>query len=322
MLRRTRGGSGGEQPAVGQPRTRQLPHSTILAPPVWDDYELLDSGDGSKLERFGAYRLVRPDSQAIWPPTLPAREWQAADAVFARGQRDDGPGEWQQRRPLPEQWALQHAGLRFWARLTPFRHTGVFPEQSAHWDWIVQQLAHLDQPEVLVLFGYTGLHTLVAARSGARVCHVDASRPAVRWAQANQQASGLHQASVRWLVDDVVKFVAREQRRGSRYDMILLDPPVFGRGPKGEIWRLHEALQPLLAGCTALLSAQPVGVLLHAYATNMSPLTLANVLQAAMQPYAGAVLAGELALIERDSARPLPTALYARWSPTGPHSGG
>jgi 23S rRNA (cytosine1962-C5)-methyltransferase len=287
-----------------------------MSAPRWQDYELIDSGDGKKLERFGSYRLVRPDAQAIWSPALPEREWKQADALFQRGgSSEESAGEWLQQQALPEQWQLQHAGLRFWARLTPFRHTGIFPEHSAHWEWMRQQLDKRERPEVLVLFGYTGLHTLVAAQAGARVCHVDASRPATRWAQANQELSGLQQCPVRWIVDDVVKFVQREIRRGSRYEMIIMDPPVFGRGPKGEIWRLHEALQPLVASCAEVLSEQPAGVLINAYATNISPITLSNVLATALHGHPGHTLAGELVLVETTTGRCLPEALYARWTP-------
>jgi 23S rRNA (cytosine1962-C5)-methyltransferase len=300
-------------------------HVPLLSHPTWDDYELLDSGDGEKLERFGRYRLIRPETQAIWSPALPAHEWKQADAVFQRTRGDDGPGKWEQHPPLPEQWLLHYDRLAFWARLTPFRHTGVFPEHSAHWPWIAQQLAACERrepPKVLVLFGYTGLTTLFAARAGAHVCHVDASRPAVRWAQANQQESQLQDRSIRWIVDDVLKFVRREIRRGSHYDMIVMDPPVFGRGPKGEIWRLHEALPSLLDLCVQMLSTTPVGVLVHAYATTMSSVTLANVLRDALRSHraiggaqgtAGNVVAGELILTETGSARSLSTARFARW---------
>lgn len=315
MSRRTMQRPEADAAKSGQPRMQQLPRSTILAAPAWSDYELIDSGDGQKLERFGPYLLVRPEAQAIWLPALPADRWQAADARFQRGNGESG--EWVQRQPLPEQWELQHEGLRFLARLTPFRHTGIFPEHSVHWEWMRRQIATVNGPEVLVLFGYTGLPTLVAAQAGAKVCHVDASRPAVRWAQANQEASGLQGRPVRWIVDDVNKFVARELRRGSRYDMIIMDPPVFGRGPKGEIWRLNEALPSLVANCTYLLSDQPVGVLINAYATTISSVALYNVLQSAMQSYRGDMQAGELVLVDSTIGRALPTALYARWSSVG-----
>jgi 23S rRNA (cytosine1962-C5)-methyltransferase len=269
-----------------------------------------------KLERFGDYRLVRPETQAIWLPGQSPDVWQQVDATFQRGRSDEGAGSWVFRQQsLPDQWMLQHDGLHFWARLTPFRHTGIFPEHSAHWQWMRQQLGFIQSPQVLVLFGYTGLHTLVAAQVGARVCHVDASRPAMRWAQANQELSHLQDRPVRWIVDDVNKFVAREIRRGSRYDMIIMDPPVFGRGPKGQIWRLNEALRPLMEDCVRLLSRNPVGLLVNAYATSISSVTLFNIVQMAMRPYGGEVLAGELVLVEAQAARALSTALFARWSP-------
>ncbi len=286
----------------------------LLTPPTWTDYELLDSGNGAKLERFGSYLLARPETQAIWTPHLSAREWERADAVFRRSRGDEGPGEWHQRRPLPERWSLDAYGIRCWARLTPFRHTGIFPEHSAHWDWLARQVQRRSQPRALVLFGYTGLSSLHLARCGAHVTHVDASKPAVRWAQDNQALAGLADRPIRWLVDDVGKFVAREIRRGHQYDLILLDPPVFGRGPNGEIWRLHEQLPTLLAQCVSLLSRQPLGVLVCAYATTISALTIGNVLAEVMAPFAGYVTAGELALQEQTTRRLLPAAIYAAWT--------
>ncbi|NJN66400.1 MAG: class I SAM-dependent rRNA methyltransferase [Chloroflexaceae bacterium] len=309
------GPSSGDQPGpVAEPPLRE-PQFVLLAPPPWDDYELLDTGDGKKFERFGRYRLIRPEAQALWPPTLPSHVWDAADAVFQPGRGDDGPGQWIQRQPLPESWLLQYDRLAFWARLTPFRHTGVFPEHGAHWSWVGRQVALAARPvRVLVLFGYTGVVTLMAARMGAQVCHVDASRPAVRWARANQEASGLLDCPIRWIVDDVVAFVHREQRRGARYDLIVMDPPVFGRGPKGQIWRLHESLPTLVASCAALLSECPLGLLVHAYATTFSSVTLSNLVQSAMSPHPGEVTAGELVLVDTAAGRPLSAALFARWS--------
>lgn len=293
----------------------------LLEPARWSDYELLDTGNGAKLERFGPYTLVRPESQAIWRPSLLERDWQRADAVFEKSKGgDEGPGTWQMRRNLPDQWQLHHNNLRFWVRLTPFRHTGVFPEHSAQWAWIDRQLTARRDATALVLFGYTGLSSLAAAAAGARVTHVDASKPAVLWAQSNQQLSGLGERPIRWLIDDVGKFVARELRRGSRYDLILMDPPVFGRGPRGEIWRLHEQLLPLVEQTAQLLSERPVGLLVSAYATTMSPLTLSNLLDGELQGRAGTTSAGELVLREQQSGRRLPTAIYACWSSgDGPH---
>lgn len=298
-----------------------MPELHLLVPPPWSDYELLDSGNGAKLERFGPYTLVRPETQAIWKPNLPEREWQRADATFEKSRGgDDGPGSWQTRRQLPDQWQLHYNNLRFWVRLTPFRHTGVFPEHSAQWAWMSRLIASRQNASVLVLFGYTGLSSIYAAAAGARVTHVDASKPSVLWAQSNQQLSGLAERPIRWLIDDVGKFVAREIRRGSRYDLILMDPPVFGRGPKGEIWRLHEQLPELVGQCVELLSERPLGVLVSAYATNMSALTLSNVLDAELSDRAGKTSAGELALREQQSGRLLPTAIYACWSGgDGPH---
>ncbi|PDW03481.1 class I SAM-dependent methyltransferase [Candidatus Viridilinea mediisalina] len=296
---------------------KQLPELHLLTPPPWSEYTLLATGQGMKLERFGPYTLIRPETQAIWPSTLPASAWQQADASFEKSRGgDESPGSWMFHRSLPEQWQLHHDNLAFWVRLTPFRHTGVFPEHCAHWPWLKRQMTTRREPTCLVLFGYTGLSSLYALSCGARVTHVDASKPALRWAQDNQQLSGLMDRPIRWLVDDVGKFVAREIRRGSRYDLILLDPPVFGRGPKGEIWRLHEQMSHLVAQCVQLLSERPLGLLLSAYATNMSALTLYNVLTSAFDGRLGTTSAGELTLAEAQSSRLLPAALYACWSPS------
>ena len=288
---------------------------TLLAPTPWRDYELIDSGNGQKLERFGSYYLVRPEPQAIWEPALPRSEWQRTDATFLRGSSEDGPGQWQLHRSLPEQWLLHHHNLSFWVRLTPFKHTGVFPEHSAHWPWLQERVRAMSaQPNVLSLFGYTGLSSLFAAQLGARVCHVDASKPATRWAQENQQASRLEQHPIRWIVDDVMKFVAREIRRGARYDLIVMDPPAFGRGPKGEIWRLNEALPRLIALTAQLLSDRPLGVLVSAYATNISSLTIANVLDTYFAQRKGTITAGELVLPSTATNRLLPAAIFACWN--------
>lgn len=286
----------------------------LQTPPRWPEYELIDSGHGAKLERFGDVLLERPETQAIWTPRLPVSEWQRAAAVFRRARGDEGQGSWQVRRQVPDRWQLAAYGLTCWVRLTPFRHTGVFPEHSAHWDWLARQTAARPHAKALVLFGYTGLSSLHLARSGAEVTHVDASKPAVRWAQENQELAGLSQRPIRWLVDDVGKFVQREQRRGRKYDIVLLDPPVFGRGPQGEIWRLQEQLPQLLRDCATLLSDRPLGVLVCAYATTISPLTIGNVLNEVMEPFGGTISAGELALQEANGGRLLPAAIYAAWT--------
>lgn len=288
---------------------------SLLAPPAWEDYELIDSGNGRKLERFGSYRLVRPEPQAIWSPSVSQRQWQKADAVFERGQSgDSGPGTWIKQATFPEQWLMRYKEISFWARLTPFKHTGIFPEHMAHWSWLESCLRDHKQPNVLILFGYTGLMSLFAAHHGARVCHVDASRPAVRWAQQNQEASGLQDKPIRWIVDDVMKFLGREERRGVRYDAIVMDPPAFGRGPKGEIWRFAESFPELLAQCKRVLSDNPVAMLINAYAINGSSLALHHVLAATMGETKGSVTSGELVLEETASQRLIPAALFARWS--------
>jgi 23S rRNA (cytosine1962-C5)-methyltransferase len=211
---------------------------------------------------------------------------------------------------------MRHHGLSFWARLTPFKHTGVFPEHTAHWPWLEASLGSIAQPNVLVLFGYTGLMSLFAAQTGARVCHVDASRPATRWAQQNQEASGMTDQPIRWIVDDVLKFLGREERRNVRYDAIVMDPPAFGRGPKGEIWRFAESFPTLLAQCKRLLSDRACAVLINAYAINISALALHNVLAGTLDDIGGVVTAGELVLQETTAQRKMPAALYARWSRT------
>ena len=230
-----------------------LPHINLLVPGNWADYELLDSGAGAKLERFGPYRFVRPESGAIWPRTLPEREWAAADGVFATAD-EEGAGRWEFRRPVDARWAMRYGDLRFWAQPTPFRHLGVFPEQASQWDWISGLIRAAGRPlRVLNLFGYTGLATLAAAAAGASVTHVDASQKAMAWARENQTLSGLADRPIRWLVDDALKFVRREVRREARYDGLIIDPPKFGRGPKGELWKLEESLPELLDACRSLL---------------------------------------------------------------------
>lgn len=291
-------------------RTINLP---LRIPTEWSDYALLDSGEGAKLERFGRYTLVRPEQQAIWHRRLPAARWEAADAIFEKGAGESGA--WNRRRPVPDRWPMQFAGLRFWARLTGFRHTGVFPEQAVHWRWITQLIERAGRPiRLLDLFGYTALTSLFAARAGAQVTYVDASRPALTWARENQEIAGLSEAPIRWLLDDAIKFVRREVRRGSTYDALVMDPPVFGRGPRGEIWRFSESLPILLDLCKQVLSERPLFVLINAYAIEVSSMTLANLLGDLMEGRGGQIEAGELGLAEQVAARILPAGMYARWT--------
>lgn len=295
-------------------KRRPRPELVLLAPPEWTDYELLDGGAGTKLERFGPYTFVRPEPQAIWQPSLPARAWAAASAVFD----DQNGGHWQYRRELPERWAMRYKQLKFWAQPTPFRHLGVFPEQASHWDWTSRLIEAAGRPiNVLNLFGYTGLASLAAAAAGASVTHVDASKKTVAWARENQALSGLERRPIRWIVDDALKFAKREARRGARYDGMILDPPPFGRGPKGEVWRLEEALPDLLGQCRAILSQSPLFVVLTAYAVKASALSLYYALDELVGDYGGSITTGEMVIVERSAEHVLSMALFARWSGGG-----
>jgi 23S rRNA (cytosine1962-C5)-methyltransferase len=219
------------------------------------------------------------------------------------------------RRPLPERWPMRHERLSFWARLTAFRHTGVFPEQAAHWGWIRERVAGAGRPiRMLDLFAYTALSTLAAASAGAEVTYVDASRPALGWARENQEASALGDWPIRWILDDAIKFVRREARRGASYDALVMDPPVFGRGPKGEVWRFYESVPELLDACRQILSPKPLFVLINAYAIDVSHLTLANLLLDLMAGQGGSIEAGELALAEASGDRLLAAGRYGRWT--------
>jgi 23S rRNA (cytosine1962-C5)-methyltransferase len=242
-----------------------IPKSEIISP-AWTDYELLDSGSGQKLERFASVTLVRPEPQADWLPSLPEKSWSAAHARFLPLPRSKN-GEWKFVRPTPPRWPMTRKNLSFWVEPTPSGHLGVFPDQASHWDWLASLIEAAAPPKVLSLFGYTGLATLACARAGAKVTHVDASRRAIKWARENQSLSELSDCPIRWLADDASSFVAREVRRGRTYDGLILDPPRFGRGPKGELWKAEESLPALLGQCRKLLSAAPLFVLLNTYTT-------------------------------------------------------
>ncbi|MEW5871389.1 MAG: class I SAM-dependent methyltransferase [Chloroflexota bacterium] len=286
----------------------------MLAAPDWQDYELLDSGNGAKLERYGAYTFVRPEHQAIWKPALPQSRWEAAHAVFQPTGGESG-GQWQFRKPVRSPWTMSYKGLRFRAQATNSRHMGVFPEQAAHWDWMDEQIRLTGRPiQVLNLFGYTGLATLAAAQAGAHVTHVDASKKAISLGRENQALSNLEACHIRWLVDDAYKFVQRELRRGSHYDGLILDPPKFGRGPQGQVWELFESLPALFADCRALLSPQPLFVIITAYAIRASALSIYYAVQELVANLGGTLETGELVLVERSAGRRLSTAIFARWS--------
>jgi 23S rRNA (cytosine1962-C5)-methyltransferase len=220
------------------------------------------------------------------------------------------------KRALEPQWMMHYSDIRFWARATSFRHLGVFPEQAAQWDWMSDAIQRVKRPvKVLNLFGYTGLATLIAAHAGASVTHVDASKQSIAWARENQQLSGLEEKPIRWIVDDALKFVEREARRHVQYDGFIIDPPKFGRGPKGEIWKLHESLPALLDACQALLSETPLFAILTVYAVRLSALSLYSVMEEVFKGHNGTTQVGEMLLMEQSAARPLSTAIFARWSP-------
>lgn len=280
----------------------------------WNDYELLDSGNGQKLERFGKFLLIRPEAEAIWKPAGSPQEWQKADAIFQPAPEENG-GHWQFRKQLPEEWQLTYRDLSFLVQLTNSRHVGIFPEQASQWDFIKESISHEKKPvRVLNLFGYTGMATLAAAAGGAQVTHVDASRKAISWARQNQALSGLQEKPVRWIVDDALKFIQREARRNSLYDGIILDPPKFGRGPKGEVWEFYALLPTLLEACRQVISPEPLFILLTAYAVKASSLTLGTALSELMTGLEGSTRIGELVLKEKSKERRISTAVFALWT--------
>jgi 23S rRNA (cytosine1962-C5)-methyltransferase len=286
----------------------------LESPSRWQEYQLLDSGNGFKLEQYGAYHMVRPEAEAVWTPALSDSEWNKADAVYRPSQEENG-GHWEFRKNKLDHWQMSYPGLRFTAQLSGSRHVGVFPEQACQWDWAENIIrTSKEKPKVLNLFGYTGLASLSAAAAGAFVTHVDASKKVVLWAKENQALSGISSSSIRWIVDDAVKFVQRESRRGSLYDAIILDPPKFGRGPKGEVWEFYKLLPSLLLECKKILSPNPLFVQLTAYAVKASAVTLYQALDELMHDLKGSTTAGEIGLLEKSAGRFLSTAIFARWS--------
>lgn len=288
------------------------PPLLTLSGAAWDDFGLIDSGDGRKYERYGDYRFIRPEPQALWAPALAA--WDA-DAEFVPASDEDGGGRWYYERDVPQDgWSMDWDDVTFNAQCTQFRHLGFFPDMAPVWQWLRGQINELNDPQCLNLFGYTGVGSLALAKAGAQVVHVDASKKSVAQARANAALSSMSDAPIRWIVDDATKFTAREVRRGRRYDAILLDPPKFGRGPDGEMWRLEEHLPALIADCAKLLDAQSRCLFLTVYAVRMSALALREMLAQAFAEHGGAVEAGELAIVEEERALELPTAIWARWS--------
>ncbi|KKQ91548.1 MAG: hypothetical protein UU16_C0024G0007 [Candidatus Woesebacteria bacterium GW2011_GWA2_40_7] len=278
------------------------------------NYELIDSGDGRRLERFGDYILDRPDPEVLWKKMLDEKEWNKANAKF--------DNSWINRN-VPEKWQMDHNGIKFWAKLTPFKHTGVFPEQMEQWDWISEKLKVKSDKHslpkggklnVLNLFAYTGIASIFAAKAGAKVTHVDASRPAITWANENRDLNNMQDAPIRWIVDDCLKFVEREVKRGVKYDAILMDPPVYGHAPNGDVWNFSKDFPKLLEVCKKILSDKPVFVLVNAYAISSSSTTLANTLQGYFGDLGGKIENGELTLKETSGGRLLSTGIWAKWS--------
>jgi 23S rRNA (cytosine1962-C5)-methyltransferase len=271
------------------------------------DFALLDSGEDFRLERWGPYTLARPDPQAIWRRSLGPDAWEKADAIF----KNDA---WQSRRELPDHWDITADGVKLRVRPMNFKHTGVFPEQYGNWRLMAELLKGLAKPRVLNLFAYTGAATMyLTKKAGAFVTHVDASRPALGWAKDNQELNGLAVDSVRWMLEDAAKFVKSERKRGSQYDGIVMDPPAFGHGPTGKIWKFNEQMPKLVDDCVALLSPEARFLLINAYATNTSELAIRNLLEDALQGRQGTIEAGQLCLLQQ-GGRLLSTGIFARWT--------
>lgn len=289
----------------------------------WDDYALLDSGEARKLERYGSVIVDRPDAQAIWKQSNPAM-WDDAQAVFSADKDEEGAGRWKRAPGLEDEWTMSFQDVRFICRFSAFRHVGVFPEQAVHWAWFAARIAKAKAAgrslKILNLFGYTGIASLVAAASGAEVTHVDASKKAIAWARENQALSGLDNKPIRWICDDAAKFVAREGRRGNVYDGIILDPPKYGRGPKGEVWQVMDDLPGLMDGCRAILAPKADFMILTAYAIRASFFMAHELMRDRVGDMGGTLTSGELVLTDQTSkgltdqnTRMLSTSMYSRW---------
>lgn len=307
---------------------------TLITKPS-SEYELIDSGIEEKFERYGEVTLVRPDPQALWPKTLPQTRWDDASATYSREGRE---GQWKRIKDIPEAWPIEIGGQKMLIKPTSFKHTGVFPEQASNWEWIrslltekINQKKSSDllsdakpsvgqtfssqfSPSVLNLFGYTGGATVAAALGGASVTHVDASKSAVAWARENAELNGVAERPIRWIIEDAITFVEREIKRGNKYDLILMDPPAFGHGPKDELWKFEEHFLALMKLCGELLTEEPLGVLINGYAAGYSASAFAYNLEPLQQKYGGTLEYGELTVEESSGKRLLPCGIFARWS--------
>jgi 23S rRNA (cytosine1962-C5)-methyltransferase len=306
------------KPEAAPPRGRAQPRTEaalrLIETAGFPDYGLIDSGAGRKLERFGTVVVDRPEPQALWSPRLAQRDWDKAHAVFS-GSEEEDKGRWRIDKPVPASWPVDVLGVRMLCRLASFRHMGLFPEQLPHWEWMLARVRDIrgEPPRVLNLFAYTGAASLLAAKAGAQVTHVDASKKAIAWAKENQAASGLGAAAVRWILDDAQKFVAREVRRGKTYHLILIDPPKFGRGPDGEVWDLFENLPAFLKDCARLLEPSRAAMVLTIYAIRASSLAFDQLAREVLADHGGSVQSGELAIRESGGTRALPASLFTRW---------
>jgi len=282
------------------------------------DYELLDSGEGEKLERFGAYVLRRPDPQALWQKSSSVEGWQKADAYFERG---EAKAKWVRVKDMPTYWNINIGGLTMEISLTPFKHTGLFPEQLSNWQWMTERISNYKlritdkktEINVLNLFGYTGGATLTCAKAGAKVTHVDASKAAITWARGNAELSGLKDTSIRWILDDALAFVKKEIKRGNKYDGIIMDPPAYGRGPDGEVWKIEESFLDLMKNSKNLLSDYPIFFLINGYASGYSALAYQNNITDLKEKFGGSLELGELTIEESASKKLLPAGIFARW---------
>ena len=278
----------------------------------WKDYEVLDTSNGEKLERWGDYFLVRPDPQVLWDTPKKLRQWKKPNGHYHRSHK--GGGQWE-FFDLPKTWDIQYKELKFHLQPFSFKHTGLFPEQAVNWDWFSDKIRKANRPiKVLNLFAYTGGATLAAAAAGASVTHVDASKGMVNWAKENAQLSGLREKPIRWLVDDCVKFVEREIRRGNHYDGIIMDPPSYGRGPKGEIWKIEEKIYPFIELCTKILSDDPLFFLVNSYTTGLQPAVLTYMLETQVAAkFRGKVVSDEIGLPVSSNGLVLPCGASGRW---------
>lgn len=285
----------------------------MLLADEWKDYELIDTADGEKLERWGEYILRRPDPQVIWSAQKSSKVWKNVDAHYHRSNK--GGGEWEYKRKLPKRWTISYGPLSFYIEPTGFKHTGLFPEQAVNWKWMMEKIQSAGRPiKVLNMFAYTGGATVACAYAGAQVCHVDASKGMVTWAKENVHLSGLADKPVRYIVDDVMKFVQREKRRGKTYDAIIMDPPSYGRGPNKEVWKIEDSLYGFVEQCLDILSPNPLFFLINSYTAGFSPYVLNNILQSTIgKKHDGKISCGEIGIPVSGKEIVLPCGIYGRW---------